>query len=123
MSSGSWVGKRGPLGASLHPCLQQEEEEAVLAPCICLGAQLTGPRGAAVLRDRSRDGVWRPRQKGPRRLRLPPWEAEGQETGELSHLNPESTWALLSTPRDSLQAERGQSRPGPAQRTCLASNR
>ena len=47
----------------------------------------------------------------------------GTGDGKLSHLNPESTWALLSTPRDSLQAERGQSRPGPAQRTCLASNR
>ena len=35
----------------------------------------------------------------------PPSGAEGQEMGKVSHLSPESTWALLSTPRDSLQGE------------------
>ena len=72
--------------------------------------QLTGPCGAAVLRDRSRETAWgAPGRKDPGGRGCsqvaPPSVAEGQEMGKVSHLNPESTRTLLSIPRDSLQPE------------------
>ena len=86
-SSGAWVGKRGPLGASLCPCLQQEEKEAVLAAA----CQLAGQWGSSAQGQKQGDGLGRTRQKGPRRLRLQPGSTSigGGGTGDGKGQPPE----------------------------------
>ena len=86
--SGAWVGKRGPLGASLRPYLQEEEKEAVLAACVPAYRALWGSSAQG---QKQGDSLGRTRQKGPRRQRLQPGSTSigGGGTGDGKGQPPE----------------------------------